>query len=249
MAKEKKSQPPPDLTNLDRFKDKPFELLAELGRFMKGVKENFRPTDLAHSLQVLRGTIATLKEDTDMCERRYKDAAASWLSNQKETNAYKALQFELRQLIRTFFAEVDGTVYVARQVILWAFERGEVQLSNAELALTREESYRFDRKTKSADIRPSFLSTLDSFLLTFSLLPRLFKIEQQLNLSHHGWEAFQKLLEVRNTITHPKESTQLLVDSEIILRTLPAARAWYYVSLISLIPDPLLPDVLKRTPH
>jgi hypothetical protein len=50
-------------------------------------------------------------------------------------------------------------------------------------------------------------------------------------------------------LLHDIKYMPVLLECIIILRTLPAARAWYYESLRSLILDPLLPDVLKGAPR
>lgn len=224
--------------------NKPMELIEAMGTYLKTVSENFSPRDLQHSLQSLRGTIATLKKDTDQCYARYQEASKSWVQD-KQKESYELLQFELRQLIRTFFAEVEGTIFSGRQIILWANERGEIELTLPEQALLREESYRFNRKTKRAESRATFNSTLDAFLLTLSVLPRLFGSESTLDLSRHGWESFQGLLEVRNAITHPKDIINLVVDADVILRTFPEARSWYYAVLVGAVHDPLLLEVLR----
>ncbi|RIK35434.1 MAG: hypothetical protein DCC58_20505 [Chloroflexi bacterium] len=216
-----------------------------LGELLKTVSRTFRPTDLAHSLQSLRGTVSVLKGDTDRCLVRYELAFRDWLSDTRDQEKHKLLQFELRQLIRTFFAEVEGTMYSARQVILWAHERGEVGLSVPEQALLREESYRFDSKAKAAVAKPAFGNALDSLLLTFTVIPRVFGSQSSLDLSRFGWQAFRELLEVRNAVTHPKELINLVVNAEVVTKKLPAARKWYYGSLVAAVDDAELRDLLR----
>jgi hypothetical protein len=246
---EKEDRSAPPLEDLERLKaeGKPVELVAALGAYLKDVGKNFIPNDLDHSLQFLRGTVRILKEDTDRCQERYHEAFRAWAIDKQARETYKLLQFELRQLIRTFFAEADGTIYAARQVLLWAHDRKELLLLIPELALLREESYRFNRRSKKAESRPAFNSTIDSLLLTFSLLPGLRSSGFVLNLSDHGWECFQKLLEVRNNITHPKQLTHLAVDAEVITQILPAARSWYYRALAMAVGDPELTDAVVLT--
>lgn len=244
MSKENQKSQLQDLQALMR-EGNPQKVMEGLGTFLRTVSSTFKPSDLAHSLQSLRATVDTLKKDTDRCLQRFQSALSAWLSDTKDMERHALLQFELRQLIRTFFAEVDGTVYIIRHVILWAHERGEVELTPPELVLLREESYRFNRKRKKAESRQAFSSTLDSFLLTFTVVPRVFNRESLLDLSKHGWEAFQKLLDVRNTITHPTELINLVVDAEVITKTLPDARKWYYDSLVAAVPDPGLAPIVR----
>jgi len=237
------------IEDLERLKaeGKPVELVAAVGAYLKNVGKNFIPNDLDHSLQFLRGTVSILKQDTDRCQERYHEAFRAWATDRQAQETYKLFQFELRQLIRTFFAEADGTIYAARQVLLWAHGRGELSLSIPELAVLREESYRFNRRSKKAESRPAFNSTIDSLLLAFSLLPGLRSSGFVLNLSDNGWECFQKLLEVRNNITHPKQLTDLAVDAEVTTQILPAARSWYYRSLAMAVGDPLLTEAVALT--
>lgn len=220
-------------------------MVDKLGELLQTVSKTFKPDDLAHSLQTLRGSVATLKADTDQCQRRFEIAFTAWLPETKDQGKYALVQFETRQLIRTFFAEVDGTIYSMRQVLLWAQERGEIDLSIAESALLREEAYKFDSNAKSAKVIPSFLSSVDSFLLTFSIMPRLFASASSLDLSKYGWQAFRELLEVRHSVTHPKQIIHLVVDAKVITKVLPAARSWYYDSLIAAVADPELSAVVR----
>jgi hypothetical protein len=70
------------------------------------------------------------------------------------------MQFNVRQLIRTFFAEVDGTLYAIRRVVLWAHQRGELSLTAAEVAVLREETYKFNPSKPNA----SFVVLIASYL-------------------------------------------------------------------------------------
>lgn len=208
------------------------------------MSQSFRPTDLVHSVKVLTGTIGLLKKDTDVCQARYESSFASWAKSRSSIDLFEILQFELRQLIRTFFAEVDGTLFSARQLLLWAHERGEIELAVPEIALLREEAYRFDRKSQSAVVRSNFSSTLDTLLLTLTLLPRVFSASGPLDLSLDGWSQFQRLLGVRNSITHPREIRSLVIETDLVLKGLPAARSWYYSELMKAVPEPSLVSVL-----
>src|SRR5437588_11371483 len=102
------------MKDFDKLQDKPLELIPALREFLKGISRDFVPKDLAHSLQYLRGTVESFKKDTDRCQERYRESFRSWGGDRGSPALYELLQFELRQLIRTFFAEVDGTIYAAR---------------------------------------------------------------------------------------------------------------------------------------
>lgn len=47
--------------------------------------------------------------------------------------SYHDVAFQFRALLRTFFAQVEGTTYILRQMALWAHDRSEIALSNEEL--------------------------------------------------------------------------------------------------------------------
>jgi hypothetical protein len=219
---------PLDLSELSKLVGKPVEMLAAIGTYLTAAEENFTPTDLRHSLQYLNGTVVYLREDSDRCYTLFADSFRRWLADSKNTELHKEFQFNVRQLIRTFFAEVDGTLFAMRQVVLWAHERGELDLSPAEVAVLREETYRFNPRNRQVEAKDAFNSTKDSFLIAFTYLPRLLVPAFKLGLSDNGWECFQRLLDVRHELTHPKRSTRFVVDSEIITTTLPRARVWYY---------------------
>ena len=126
-------------------------------------------------------------------------------------------------LVRTFFAEVEGVIYTMRGVILWAHERAELQLSAAEEVLLREEAYFVDLKRKKIRVRGSFNRTLESFWLVFEVLPRIVRPEFTIDYSDSGWEKFQKLLGVRNDITHPKNTGDFMLKVEVLEEILPQA--------------------------
>jgi len=127
---------------------------------------------------------------------------------------YNELLFWYRTLIRTFFAQVEGTIYIMRQNVVWAYERGEFKLSPAELSLLKEETYEFkDNKIK---IREKYNTFYDNFSLAFKYFSKFFNPSFESNKSDQGRQMFRRLLDGRNSISHPKNFEDTVIPSEII---------------------------------
>ncbi len=240
MAEKEDKPKPVRFEDLKHLRD-PFEQLKGLKEVIASVTASFTPADLAQSLKYLTGTVAILRKDTERCYSEYLAAARLCVESTRagtvvDPTAHEHLLFHCRQTIRTFFAEVEGTAYAMKRVAMWAGERNELSLTVADIAVLREESYRFNPRKRVAEARPgNYSKTADSVVLAFAYLQRLFNSPVALDLSNDGWECFQQLLELRNNLTHPKDVLSLVVDVEVLLRILPRARTWFYESLQSLV--------------
>lgn len=221
----------PDLAHLQSLTGDTKKFLAAMKQTISSMSREFKPADREESFRYLNSTVGLLRKDSDRSFGLFQESFSSWADDSQNAELLEEMQFRVRQLIRTFFAEVEGTLYAARRVILWAHERGELPLNTAEIAVLREETYKFNPRTREAEARPAFNTTKESFLLVFTILPRLTNPGFQLDLTDNGWECFQKLLDVRHELTHPKEMIKLILDAEVIMTIMPRARVWYYESL------------------
>ncbi len=225
---------------MDRRK---IEAIAAARKMMRSALGGARTNSLEASLTYLCGTIGILKRDTDRCEARYRAAQAAFVKNQWKTLHERQL-FELRLLIRVFFAEVEGTLFAARRVILWEQARGGVVLDQAEIDMVRAGLELAPDGTHEAPAKGRFLSTTTALALVLKQLPRVFGLEAGPEPSGAGWESFGEAVRTRNAITHPKEVLSLVIDVDVALNHLPTARRWYCESLSVAAPDPRLKKTL-----
>lgn len=141
---------------------------------------------------------------------------------------YRDLDFWYRSLLRAFCSELEGVLFVMRQIIMWSYERGEIQLSPAEATLLYERSYSVNIQRKRVDERHGqFNRLLETFVLAFILFPRAFNSNFSVDYSNHGWECLQAVVEVRNEMTHPKGIGSMVMPAPMF-QNLPDAISWFY---------------------
>ena len=51
-----------------------------------------------------------------------------------------------------------------------------------------------------------------------------------MDYGHHGWEKFQDLVDMRNSLSHPKSVDDTLLRSELP-KTVSDARVWFYSNM------------------
>lgn len=119
------------------------------------------------------------------------------------------VQFWRRTLIRSVFAYIEVTTYFLRSAALSATTITGVELSDAEKALLREESYVLDARGR-AKARPYFPSMEQGTRFSLACFCKAHEIKP-VDLSDKGWEAFKIAIETRNRTTHPR----FLVDVEV----------------------------------
>src|SRR5262245_52598904 len=103
-----KPRPLTELAQLEDLRHDPEQLLAGLKQVLTSLSANFEPRDLQQSLEYLSGTVGILRKDSDRCYALFTASVRSWSGDRKNTTLHEEMQFNVRQLIRTFFAEVDG---------------------------------------------------------------------------------------------------------------------------------------------
>jgi len=175
-----------------------------------------------------------LNKDTRKCLDTCNELKRVHLENDKEKgkgippDVFDELNFWYRMLLRVFCSEVEGISHLMKKIIGWAYVRGDITLSAAEATLINEHEYFFDVKSKKIAIKEGrFSRTLESVLLTLEIFPRVFQTKCRPNYGINGWEQFQRSIDLRNRITHPKTADDLLALTEIIA-AVPAGSAWYY---------------------
>ncbi len=177
----------------------------------------------------------SLNRDTVRCVgfcRALKDQLVEGKSKMEDLT--EDLDFWYRTLLRAFITEVEGMLFVMRQIVVWASERGEIELSTAEAALIREQEFVINVARKRIEERDRSNRLLENFFLTFSLFPKVFRSSFQVDYGNHGWEMFQRVVKVRNSITHPKNPGDLVLHPNMYNVVLDAF-SWFHECIHQLL--------------
>jgi hypothetical protein len=137
--------------------------------------------------------------------------------------------FWRRTLVRSLFACIEGMSYRMKYVALIMARNHSVRLSPAERALMKEESYDLNDKGEAA-ISKSKLRTADNLLFSLKIAARACKTPFEIDKGGEGWGSFKDALKIRDRITHPKNSQDLLISDEelnIVWKTI----NWYVDSM------------------
>lgn len=198
--------------------------------------EAFAKLSVAASLSYFTVMSNVLGKDTRRCMDMCLDLKAKILPGEQpvDQESYTDLNFWYRNLIRAFVTEVEGLLFVMRRIAVWAYDRGEINMSIAEAVLARETEYRIDARRKRIEERERSNRLLENFILAFSLFPQVFRANFQINYGDQGWEAFQKVVEARNSLTHPKSPEDTLLKPDMY-DTISRASAWFYSRISDLL--------------
>ena len=132
--------------------------------------------------------------------------------------------FAHRTVVRTFFSMVEGLAFQMRQVALATLEPYG-RLSVAEIALLREERYSLNPKGEP-QTKESFQPALSSLLFTLRTYAKNHGASFTPDVSHHGWQAVQRSVDIRNRVTHPKSVADLALSEEDQKKLVDASHWW-----------------------
>jgi len=135
----------------------------------------------------------------------------------REALAASDAQFNRRSYVRTVFSLIEGETYLRKQYALMLHELGAIKLTDAEVAILREEQYRLNSKGEP-DSQPLFLRLPENLRFSFRVDAKVHGREYKLETSGRGWESFLKALAVRHRITHPKQFEDFEITDEEVAR-------------------------------
>jgi len=133
-------------------------------------------------------------------------------------------QYNRRNLVRVFFAVVEGIVSWIKGEALSFVKFGNTQWTPDVLAMLREEEYGI-RQNGKAFTRQKFIPTEVNLRFIIDLLAGIGPTPGP-EISGVGWQAFKRCVEIRNRITHPKITGALLVNDDEIACT-KTAMDWF----------------------
>lgn len=88
-----------------------------------------------------------------------------------------------------------------------------------------EGAYDIDDSGKTRSRRP-FIPVKNNIRFTFDVFARAHSVTESPDYQGSGWQAFQRALQVRNRITHPKVTADLAVSDDEI-RATDEAWSWF----------------------
>ncbi len=171
--------------------------------------------------QILEATAAelgnvnkVLLEDTQL----FLDICKSKRDNLENEDLFDVC-FWFKCLARTFLAQVDGVCWMMRQAVATHARRFELQLNEKKL-------------DKIAEVRHN-LPFLKGVKEAFKHFPSLFGLDFDAGISFVRFEAFRKLVEYRNGLTHPS----LLIHTSPVglLRVTRPAAGWFLLQIQRLL--------------
>jgi len=101
----------------------------------------------------------------------------------------------------------------------------QVEFTDAELALIREEQYELNNKG-DVRIRQKFLKLADNLRFSFKLFAKATNSSYELDVGGIGWDSFLKAIAVRNRISYPKYERDIVISDEDLDFVQKAAQ-WY----------------------
>lgn len=127
-----------------------------------------------------------------------------------------------RAYVRAVFASIEGSIFLVKQVIFSHVELESIDLSSAERAFLLEETYQLDDQG-NVSIKPHYgIRLTQNIRFVWNLTTRVFGNNEILNVAGSEWNSLQEAIKVRNRITHPKSSTDLLMSDEDLKHTVVA---------------------------
>jgi len=180
--------------------------------------EHFARLSVATGFQYFKTMNDALVADTKRCLEECLRIKSELGDGAIPPTEYAEMGFWYRGLARATMSYAEGLLYVMRQLIVFAEDRGDLRLSDGESWLVRERQWAFNPNAKEREKRIKergrFNRLLENFVLTFDLFPQIFGSSFEIDYSDKGWKSFQELIELRNSATHPKTVDDVLLRPE-----------------------------------
>lgn len=133
--------------------------------------------------------------------------------------------FNRRSLFRAFFAAVEGTVFMFKRIPLESSHRRPRLFSHTELSILTDETALL-RENGDVVVQQKFQPTPASLRFLAASLAKVTKRFPTIAAGHASWAAFQKSVNVRNRVVHPKRLADASI-SDAELHDLQIADSWF----------------------
>ena len=161
-----------------------------------------------------------LKSDVDQCKENLSDT---------HTGIWD------RFYTKTVFSMVEGVSYRTRRYIISAVDAGLYLLDTPSIKMLCESTYKLDASGKIIE-KDENLSFVPGFKFTFKSFGKCLGMGKFVEQAFcdNGFGNFKKSVEIRNRLTHPKETEEMIVSgSELML--VESAEKWFHALVLPLI--------------
>ena len=179
-----------------------------------------------HPQQELSWIWLTLWEDLRVCEAHLDN------SDKKVGRTGNPWR---RHYVRAFLALVEAVTHNMRQLLIARHEEGTGTMTHQEFLVLHATQLELDDSGNIRE-RDVFYKTLPLIKCTLKCFAKYAQREDELAtaLGKNAWCDFREVQQTRNAITHPKETNDLVLDDEIMLKV-KRAGDWFVQTVIDLI--------------
>jgi hypothetical protein len=135
-----------------------------------------------------------------------------------------------RNLIRTLFALVEGTIFIMKIEALFTAEEQGSELSFQESMLVLERRQDLNDRGEVID-RPANIPVERNIRFAFRICAQVFKCSNTLDTNSDWWHALQRSRRVRDRLMHPRFPDDLDVGPKEIIDAVAAQRGFMKATL------------------
>jgi hypothetical protein len=134
-----------------------------------------------------------------------------------------------RRYLRAGFALVEGTLGGIRGIALSDIHRKRTAFSEAEIAVLTGHAFELDRKGKTRG-RPVTYQVSSYVRFMLPILARIYRVDFDLDVGGSGWRSFEAARLLRNRVTHPRSSVDLII-SDTEMATAKEGIGWFLTEM------------------
>lgn len=121
---------------------------------------------------------------------------------------------EIRRIVtRSLFSIIEGMCYRMKLSALLIGKLRERELNNGARAMVDEETYYLDENGE-VKTRPYYSKIKANLRFAFKVLACILKSDFELDVKSSDFEKFQKAVDIRNRLTHPKGVKDLRITQD-----------------------------------
>ncbi len=143
--------------------------------------------------------------------------------------------FADRVYVKTVFSLVEGVTFRVRQYMISAADAGIYTIDHPSLNFLSETTYKINSQGKIKE-KEEYLSFLPGFKFTFKTFAACLEMNEfaERAFSDNGFNQFKLSVDVRNRLTHPRRTQEMMV-SRSECEMVQTAEQWFHSLALPLI--------------